>query len=133
MIVILYVDDIAVGSNSASEIDQLFQNLFDRFTIKRLGPIDQSFYLGMLLTLSEDGSSITMSQPHTITKLLVKLKMESCRPVSTPQNTKTSLTADNGTPSANPTLFRSIIGVLFWIARTTRPDIMFTVSVLAQY
>src|SRR6185312_1546077 len=28
---------------------------------------------------------------------------------------------------------RSIIGALFWIARTTRPDIMFTVSVLAQY
>jgi hypothetical protein len=133
MIVILYVDDIAVGSNSASKIDQLFRKLFERFMIKRLGPIDQSIYLGMLLTLSEDGGSIMMSQPHAITKLLVKLKMESCRPVPTPQNPKTSLTADNGAPFANSTLYRSIIGALFWIAHTTRPDIMFTVSVLAQY
>jgi hypothetical protein len=133
VIVILYVDDIAVGSNSTAEIDQLFRNLYDRFMIKRLGPIDHSIYLGMLLSISDSRDSITMSQPHAITKLLTKMNMESCRPVSTPQNPKTTLTADSGNPFPNVTQYRSIIGALFWIARTTRPDIMFTVSVLAQY
>ena len=133
VIVILYVDDIAIGSNKQSHIDSAFAALTDRFMIKRLGPLHNSQYLGMTVNISEDGSTIKMTQPHAIQKLLSKYKLESTTPTKSPFNPKVVLTKDNGDPINDITRYRSLIGGLFWIARTTRPDIMFTVSVLAQY
>ena len=86
-----------------------------------------------MVNISEDGSKIAMTQQHTIQKLLSKYKLENTTPTKSPFNPKVTLTEDNGDPIQDITQFRSLIGGLFWIARTTQPDIMFTVSVLAQY
>jgi histone deacetylase 1/2 len=133
IIVILYVDDIAVGSNSQLAIDTIFEKLQQRFNIKRLGPMDNSHYLGMIVTMSQKGDMIHMSQPHIIEKMLIKHGLSSSTPTKSPYNPTIKLTKDNGDPFNDITLYRNIIGSLFWIARTTRPDIMFVVSILSQY
>ena len=116
VIVILYVDDIAIGSNKQSHIDSAFAALTDRFMIKRLGPLHNSQYLGMTVNISEDGSTIKMTQPHAIQKLLSKYKLESTTPTKSPFNPKVVLTKDNGDPINDITRYRSLIGGLFWIA-----------------
>ena len=133
VIIILYVDDIAIGSNSSKEIDEIFHHLHQRFLIKRIGPLKNSLYLGMLVNMTDDGRYISMSQSHIIKKLLLRFDIVSKTPTSSPYNPNVQLTAENGEPYEDLGTYRSIIGTLFWIARTTRPDIMFTVSVLSQY
>ena len=61
-IIILYVDNLAIGSNNQSNINRIMDALENHFNMKKLGPINDSYYLGMYMNVSEDGSAISMSQ-----------------------------------------------------------------------
>ena len=133
VILILYVDDLAIGTNSPEKMDQIFKELDTKFQVKRLGPLSNSLYLGMKVNHDMETNVITMAQPHTIQKMLVKYGFESLAPTSSPYNPKVQINDETSEPFSDITLYRGMIGTLFWIARTTRPDILYIVAVLAQY
>ena len=58
--------------------------------------------------------------------------MENVKPALTPMCSSQILRATLGTPLADPTMFRAIVGSLQYLG-LTRPDIAFAVNRLSQY
>ncbi|KAJ8762182.1 hypothetical protein K2173_007336 [Erythroxylum novogranatense] len=58
--------------------------------------------------------------------------MAGAKPTSTPLGTTATLKLNDGTASANSTLFEQILGALQYLT-ITRPDIVFVVSKLSQF
>ncbi|RVW60174.1 Copia protein [Vitis vinifera] len=61
-----------------------------------------------------------------------KIKMEDCKPVSTPMTTNEKLSKDDGSEKIGEGLYRSLIGSLLYLI-ASRPDILFDVSVLSRF
>ena len=73
-----------------------------------------------------------MCQPHIVDHLLSEYNLKSARNVRTSANPSIDIT-DEKSPPADEGRYREAIGKLLWIARCTRPDILFRVIQLAQY
>ncbi|XP_050111704.1 probable CoA ligase CCL7 [Malus sylvestris] len=57
--------------------------------------------------------------------------METCKPTSTPSKPHTQLLVDEGTPVADPTHYKSIVGALQYLT-LTRPDIGHSVNMVGD-
>jgi hypothetical protein len=77
-------------------------------------------------------SGLFLSQHKYICDLLVRTRMEGAQKVGTPLTTTSSLVLKDGSPPANATKYRSVIGALQYL-NLTRPDISFTVNKLSQF
>jgi hypothetical protein len=62
----------------------------------------------------------------------IRTKMSEAKPITTPMASTTSLSAFEGEPFPDHTLYRSTVGALQYLA-LTRPDIAFTVNKLSQF
>nr|XP_034919801.1 secreted RxLR effector protein 161-like [Populus alba] len=58
--------------------------------------------------------------------------MEECKATSTPMNQKEKLSKNDGADKVDEGYFRSMIGCLMYLT-TTRPDILFAVSLLSRF
>ena len=58
--------------------------------------------------------------------------LDKCKVVPTPLVVNEKLMKDDGKERADPKVYRSLIGSLLYLA-ASRPDIMFTVSLLSRY
>ncbi|KAM6542405.1 hypothetical protein CsatB_006852 [Cannabis sativa] len=58
--------------------------------------------------------------------------MEGCKTVSTPLDNNKALKKEDGSPKADESKFRSLIGSLLYLT-ATRPDIMYAVSLLSRF
>ncbi|XP_019053163.1 PREDICTED: uncharacterized protein LOC109114642 [Nelumbo nucifera] len=88
------------------------------------------YFLGIEITQEEEGTFI--SQKKYIETLLKKFKMEECKTVSTPLDNTKAIKKEDGSPKANESQFRSMIGSLLYLI-ATRPDIMYAVSLLSRF
>ncbi|XP_026454106.1 uncharacterized protein LOC113355458 [Papaver somniferum] len=123
---LIYVDGILVTGSSSTTVNQLIHALGQEFAIKDLGPLH--FFLGIHATSTSAG--LHLSQEHYITNLLVKTKMKSSNPCSTPFATVAP-------PTQSPdfddlVLYRSTVGALQY-ATITRPYITFAVNKACQH
>ncbi|KAH9685170.1 retrovirus-related pol polyprotein from transposon RE1 [Citrus sinensis] len=125
---LVYVDDLLVTGNSKVAIVALIAALSRRFSIKDLG--DLHFFLGIEVIPTPTG--LFLSQQKYIRDLLARTKMEGVKDYVTPMSTSIQLLHHDGSPSADATLYRSVIGGLQYLA-LTRPDIAYPVNKLAQY
>lgn len=128
-IILVYVDDILLTSNSHGAIDSLIRTLNASFPLKDLGNL--SFFLGIQVQRSNRGG-IHLSQTKYIHELLQKDNMVTAKPMSTPMVTGPKLTADGGDPSEDPFLYRSIVGGLQYVT-LTRPNISYAVNKVCQF
>uniref|UniRef100_A0A2N9EGA7 Uncharacterized protein n=1 Tax=Fagus sylvatica TaxID=28930 RepID=A0A2N9EGA7_FAGSY len=64
--------------------------------------------------------------------LLIRTKMNEAKPITTPMASTTSLSAFDGEPFPDHTLYRSTVGALQYLG-LTRPDIAFPVNKLSQF
>jgi hypothetical protein len=64
--------------------------------------------------------------------LVDELNVRNIRPTSSPCNPKFKLPEENS-ECIDQSRYRHFIGQLLWIARCTRPDILFTITMLAQF
>lgn len=78
--------------------------------------------------MTHKGSLYRLLWRYTET-LLKKFKMEGCKTVSTPLDSTKALKKEDGSPKVNESKFWSLIGSLLYLT-TTRPDIMYAVSLL---
>ena len=128
MLVIIYVDDLIIGTDSDILVDRLVDILRQKFGIRFEENVDT--YLGM--KCQKVGDQLFMSQQHLIHTLIEKTGVSNKRIAKTPSNPKTHL-EEEGTPFEDNKLYRSVVGILLWLARCTRPDVMFQTIALAQF
>ena len=64
--------------------------------------------------------------------MLKKFKMQDYKLVSTPMTTNEKLSKDDDSEKIDEDLYRSLIGSLLYLT-TSRPDILFAVSVLSRF
>ena len=140
MIILIYVDDIALISNSANNIQDMKKMLGDKFPIKELGPI--GYYLHMDIKRDNEGTAsdnMHISHHQKVAKVLKHANMADCKPLGTPMDTGMKLTlnmqpqTDAETQYMKMVPYRSIIGQLMYIAINTRPDIYFATIALSRY
>lgn len=125
---LLYVDDVLLAGNDMTEIQLVKDSLHAKFRIKDLG--EAKYFLGLEIARSSAG--IVLNQRKYALELLSDSGLLGCKPVSTPMDSSMKMGASSGTPLADISSYRRLIGRLLYLT-TTRPDISFAVNQLSQY
>lgn len=124
------IDDFLVVCTSKSLSDTLFNDLCEKYSIKRLGTPDR--YLGLSVNCESDGS-IIINQPHEVDALLKESAMQQCNPVKAPfpmnANCNPPTEEDTLCPQFQPE-YQARVGHIRYIADCTGPDLSYAASVL---
>lgn len=128
LLMLIYVDDVILTGNDGGLISEMIHLFESRFALKDLGPL--SYFLGIKVNYLPSGIILTQSQ--YIEDLLHKVQLEHLSTAPTPSVLGKSLSLTDGTPLADPFLYRSTIGALQYLTNT-RPDIAFIVNHLSQF
>ncbi|KAL5824955.1 hypothetical protein ACOSQ3_021018 [Xanthoceras sorbifolium] len=126
--VLIYVDDILITGNDPSLIHTTVNFLNSKFALKTLGQVH--YFLGFETFRNSDG--IYLTQTKYVHDLLAKTNVLNAKPCSTPICSSVKLSAAIGSPLAQLTVYRSVIGALQYLT-DTRPDISFAVNRLSQF
>ncbi len=131
-ILVTYVDDCLIFSNTKENIDKLLEKLKKTFNLTDEGE-DVKAYLGIKVDKDKDGT-ITMTQPALIQRILNLLDLggENVRMHDTPAN-KVLFKDENSENRQQSWNYRSAIGMLMFVATSTRPDIAFAVHQCAKF
>ena len=129
-IVLIWVDDLIIASDSTSSLNEVKEDLSSKFKMKDLGKL--AWFLGINFSFS--GNTITMDQTKYIEKILNRFQMEGCKPRPTPSELGVNkLTAESSEELADKKLYQEIVGSLIYVMTSTRPDLSFIVTKLSQY
>ena len=128
LILVLYVDDLLITSNSASSIATVKRTLHDRFLMMDMGPLH--FFLG--LEISQDAIGIKLSQAKYARDLLERFRMADCKPAPTPFLSGVRLEDGGDTPLVDSTLYRQLVGSLLYLTHS-RPDLSYAVGAVSRY
>ena len=136
-IIVVYVDDLLIGSKSMNEIIKVKNLLKKKFKMTDLG--EAKDILGMNIHRNKSENSITLSQRSYTETLLEKFGMANCKSVSTPLEPNIKLIKVTEPQSRDELSqmkdrpYRELIGNLIYLANATRPDIAFAVSSLSSF
>jgi hypothetical protein len=125
-ILIVFVDDILVLSMNDEEFGRLqlvLKNKYGKITTKSGVKIE---YLGMAITQVRGGFEVT--QTGSIEKILNENDIKGVKPAPGNHNFVTVFEDSPNLADAEFTVFRSIVMSLLYLARRTRPDVLFHVS-----
>jgi hypothetical protein len=127
---LIYVDDIIIVSSSSAATDKLIKNLATEFALKDLGTLN--YFLGIEVVPQQKG--VVLSQRRYAQELLLKAKMDKCKPISTPMAASEKISRDDGTflKGEEQLQYRSIVGGLQYLT-ITRPDLSFAVNRVCQF
>jgi hypothetical protein len=128
LLFLVYVDDILLTGSSLHAVNHLIKLLSADFPIKDLD--DLTYFLGV--EVSRTPAGLHLSQQRYILDLLQRTNMATAKPVTTPMSASSSLSKFDGVSLTDPTLYRSTVGALQYLA-LTRPDIAFSVNKCAQF
>ena len=128
LFLLLYVDDILIGSTSENLIKVAEDMLAKRFKLKMSDL--SSKYVGLEMERDENG--ITISQDGLIEKMILKYEIRETKRITTPliQNFRIN---DESSQLTDVKKFQSIIGELLYLSTRTRPDIAFAVMFLSRH
>lgn len=125
---LVYVDDILIGSCNNEIIQNIKTFLHDQFCIKDLG--DAKYFLGLEVARSKKGISICQRK-YTL-DILADTGYLECKPSHTPMDYSKKLSQHDPMKLASVDTYRRLIGRLIYLTNT-RPDISFAVNKLSQY
>jgi Reverse transcriptase (RNA-dependent DNA polymerase) len=135
-IIIVYVDDLNI-IGSSEEIEKTAKLLKNKFEMKDLGVTK----LGFGLQIEYLHNDIFVHQSNYIQKMLKRFNMDKAHPLSTSMVVR-SLDVkknpyrpreNNEKALGHEVPYLSAIGALMYLANNTRPDIAFSINVLARY
>ena len=132
---LVYIDDCIVFGPTAGAIDQVVKDLHSssqQFTVDDQGDVGD--FLGIQIKKRDDGS-VHLSQPQLIDSIIKDLHLQpSSNPKSTPAVTSTLLHKDTDGSDMVPEFhYRSVIGKLNFLEKSTRPDISVSVHQCARF
>ena len=129
-IIIVWVDDIIVAASDSRSLDDVKESLRGKFKMKDLGQL--SWFLG--IEFKQERDRIIMSQRRFLEKVLVRFKMEDCKPKATPCDLNANkIKDDDSSELVDPKLYREIVGSLIYVMTGTRPDLCFVITMLSQH
>ena len=128
----VYMDDIITVSNNIIMLNAEKAALCERFDMVDNGEVH--YILGMLIKRNRKDKVLSISQPSYLNNMLVRFRMEDCKPVSTPlEPGKHFHKFLDGDKPFDTQIYQQAIGCLTYAATATRPDIAAAVGVLSQY
>ena len=89
-----------------------------------------TFFLS--LQVKQKKEDIFISQKKYARNIVKKFGLDSKKHASTPMSSSTKLSLDSSGVKVSPTLYKSIIGSLLYLAAST-PDFAFSMGVCARY
>ena len=108
LLVLIYVDDIIIiTGNDSRAVTRLIQELGREFSLKDLGPLH--YFLGMECHRTPSG--LFRSQQKYIRNLLLRLKMDGVKPVSSPIATSCKLSKIVGKTLSTPLFIEVLLGL----------------------
>ena len=133
----VFVDDITLASKSQEALDNFVIELGKHFKLRDLGPT--TFLLGVEITRKREQRKLYLSQRQYIVNKLEEFEMANCKPVGTPMDPGSKLTSGQSPKSPEEQRemekipYINAVGSLMYLAIMTRPDIAYTVGVLARF
>lgn len=127
MLLLLYVDDIALTGSNNTLISKLIEALNIEFKMKDLGCFH--YFLGLQTHFHSTG--LFLNQEKYAEDLLHIAGMSECTPVSTPLPAQLHRVPDETALFPQPTYFRSLAGKLQYLT-LTRPDLQVAVNYICQ-
>ncbi|GKU92332.1 hypothetical protein SLEP1_g6075 [Rubroshorea leprosula] len=111
VLLLLYVDDMIITGDDISSIHDLKQFLSHKFEMKDLSVL--SYFLGLEVTSSNDG--YFFSQTKYASNLISKVRLTNSKTASTPLELNVRLTSMDGSPLADPTCYKQLVGSLIYL------------------
>ncbi|XP_021986072.1 uncharacterized mitochondrial protein AtMg00810-like [Helianthus annuus] len=102
--------------------------LAGEFAMKDLGSL--SYFLGIQVTRPEN--HMFLSQSAYAKDIIHRAGMDSCKPVDTPVDMQSKLSAHSGILHDDPTIYRSLAGALQYLT-FTRPNISYAVQQICMH
>ncbi|CAI7897058.1 unnamed protein product [Closterium sp. NIES-54] len=133
LVLLLYVDDLLLFSDSKDLIREVKQRLGAEFAMRDLGPV--TYYLGMHVDRDRANRTIHLHQEKYVKGLVESFGMGDSKPVGTPLATGFScLTGEEESTidEAEVKRFHSLVGSLMYAAVSTRPDLTYAAGVLGR-
>ena len=134
MILISWVDDCLIFAKDKLCADQLIVDLKRSFTLTK--EEDVSAYLGVEVKINEEDDTISLIQPYLIQRILDAMgsSVVDANVKPTPAVYKEIRFKDEeGLARKQDWHYRSLIGMLNYLAASTRPDILFAVHECARF
>jgi hypothetical protein len=128
LLLVLYVDDLLITRCSTSTIAAVKRILHDRFLMMDMGPLH--FFLG--LEISQDASSIKLSQAKYARDLLERFHMKDYKSAPTPFLSGVKLEDVRETPLVDNTLYKQLVGSLLYLTHS-RPDLSYAVGTVSRF
>ena len=128
ILLILYVDDIIITSDDKQGIDDLKKYLQNSFRTKDLGKL--LYFLVIEVARSKEG--VSLSQRKYVLDVLEETSLLGSKPMETPMDPNVVLYEDQGELLSNPERYRRLVSKLNYLT-ITRPNILFSISVLSQF
>ena len=125
---LLYVDDIILTASTTSTLHNIIDSLHREFAMSDLGDIHH--FLGINVHRTSNG--LFLSQQQYALELLERANMVNCNPISTPADTKSKLSSQDGRKVADPSHYRSLAGALQYLT-LTRPDLSYAVQQICLF
>lgn len=126
---IIFVDDLLIGSKDQIKIDEVKALLRKKFNMKDMGTVKT--YLGISIEYERTKGVMKLDQTNYIESLANKYNIKNSKLYETPmeQNLKCEPTQS----ASEHKNYRNLIGALLYISSGTRPDISFSVNYLSRF
>jgi hypothetical protein len=105
--------------------------LKDEFLLER--EEDMAGFLGINITRDKNNDSLTLTQTGLIERILTAMEMEDCNTKYTPADKEPLCKDIDGDPCSENWEYRSIVGMMLYLAGSTRPDIAYVVHQCARF
>lgn len=124
-----HVDDLLCLVDTDESFNELLRELSCHVQVGEAG--DANLYCG--IAVDEDESTITLHQRAFVDKLLSSVDMIDAKARRTPAEPEILTPRRGDEDEYDPTVYRSIVGALMWLALNTRPDIAYAVHRAAMF
>lgn len=137
IILAIHVDNCTITGSNRKILDYYKAKIETRYKLKDLGPVN--WLLGIKITRNLTERTISLSQTSYINSILARFNFTDLKPFSTPMdyNIRYSKNQCPQTPEEAAEMrhipYREALGSLMYCAVATRPDIAFSVGLLAQF
>ena len=132
-----YTDDIFGASNNEQEVKRRKDEIGKVWEIKDVG--ENEYFLGMRVQQDLKLGTIRLTQRPYWEHVINRFRLEHITPRNTPLPTGISLDSnmspktDSERDQMNDKPYRSILGSVMWGQLATRPDLSFSISLLARF
>jgi len=129
VLLVVYVDDILLVSNSERGFEEIIWHFEKRFEIRIMKVVEK--FLGF--TVEDNGETVKIHNAPMVERLLNHFKMRDCKGASTPLACGVNLSHDESDVLAEATPYRQLVGSLLHLSNTVRPDICYATGYLSRY